>query len=599
MGTVFAARHVGLDKPVVIKALHSTLASREESVLRFVREGRAASKIRHPHVVDVTDVGTHEGLPYLVMEHLEGEDLEVRLRSVGLMPPPEIARIMLPVLDAVACAHEQGVVHRDLKPSNIFLAKGTHGREIPKVLDFGIAKILDTPEVNQKTITRTAFFLGTPYYSSPEQAQSGKAADAKSDQYSLGAILYELATGKRAVEGKTPFEVLTAIVAGRTIPIRTVRPDLSPALVAIVERAMAHLPQDRYGSVRVLGAALLTLADPGTAAQWQPAFLIGAYDPTVEEGSRPRQPAVTGPMLDGPPNARANAFAETMASASMSEVAMPRAPSPMGASNVAPTQSGGIGALPVVSAVPAPPPSAPRRFPIALGALFAVLLVGASAFAVYFVLSRPPATVADLDVHPAIAAPVEPDAAEHFEIDAQPPTATFELDGVALDGSGHAAVDVPNDGHAHRLRVSAPGHGPQELAIGAGSVPPASVVLVADASPTVAPTPEVEAPDVVAPETPPETPLPVALEGTSDSPSSDSPRSDSPRSDSPRSDSPRSDSPRSDSPHRGRRNPIPTPPQPRAFGGSPTSRPVTYPSSGTPLGGRPSGRGTNGAMIIE
>ncbi|MGE0784623.1 MAG: protein kinase [Sandaracinaceae bacterium] len=302
MGSVFAARHVGLDKPVAVKTLHESLAAREESVRRFVREGRAASKIRHPHVVDVTDVGTHEGLPYLVMEYLEGEDLHTRLDACGRLTPREIARIMLPVIDALAYAHDAGVIHRDLKPSNIFLARGPYG-EVPKILDFGIARILDMDKLDAQTITVAASYLGTPYYSSPEQAKSGGRADAMSDQYSIGAIIYELAAGAHGLVGETPFEILSAIVANQRVPITTLAA-VDTTIAAITERAMAYESHARYPSVRELGQALLRVADPEVARRWSMAFTPRDLMATV--GSAENVPPVPSPPE--PAAARAPAF---------------------------------------------------------------------------------------------------------------------------------------------------------------------------------------------------------------------------------------------------------------------------------------------------
>lgn len=390
MGHVFAARHVGLDKPVVLKALHPTLSSRQDAVTRFVREGRAASKIRHPHVVDVTDVGTHEGVPFLVMECLEGEDLHHRLHATGPMSPSEIARIMLPVCDAVAHAHDAGVIHRDLKPSNIFLAAAPNGREVPKVLDFGIARIVDT-QLDRVTVTHAASFLGTPFYVAPEQAQSGRDADARSDQFSLGVILYQLATGRTPVEGGTPFEVICAIIQGISTPIQTHLPNVDPRLAAIVERAMAFAPDQRYPDVRALGRDLLQLADPAVRAQ--SAGVFGA-DPI----------ATPAPAA---PDTSPDAFAPTMVPASVQPALTP-APPPAPAVTPAFTR-------------PAPVKRA-RALPWLALSLGLVLLLVGGGVAAWWVVSRAPGS----PVQAEAPSPAPRDAV-HTEPAAEPPAAESEL----------------------------------------------------------------------------------------------------------------------------------------------------------------------------
>jgi len=167
MGAVYEAVHLDLEKRVALKVLLPSMASTAELVARFEREGRAAAKIRHPNVVDVSDVGVEAGAPFLVMEFLEGESLAGMLHREGALPVGRVAEVMLPVMGAVAAAHALGVVHRDLKPDNIFLARLGDGTVVPKVLDFGISK---TAPNGGPALTGTGVMMGTPCYMSPEQA---------------------------------------------------------------------------------------------------------------------------------------------------------------------------------------------------------------------------------------------------------------------------------------------------------------------------------------------------------------------------------------------------------------------------------------------
>ena len=270
MGAVYEALHRDLKKRVAIKTLLPALASNSDAKQRFLREGEAASRIRHPHVVDVTDVGAEGGVIYLVMEYLEGEDLARLIARQGFLPPTQATDIMLPVCAAIFTAHEQSVIHRDLKPENVFLARTHYGAVHPKVLDFGISKVLG--DSRARALTGTAATMGTMNYLPPEQLRAAREADARSDQYGLGTILYECVTGQRAFEEESFYIVLKKIAEGEYPRPSSRRPGIPPHLEAVIMRAMSLEPLERFESVRQLGAALLEHASESSRILWSPFF---------------------------------------------------------------------------------------------------------------------------------------------------------------------------------------------------------------------------------------------------------------------------------------------------------------------------------------
>jgi serine/threonine-protein kinase len=205
---------------------------------------------------------------------------------------------MLPVLAAIAVAHEEGVIHRDLKPSNVFLANGRDGEVVPKVVDFGISKIVS--DDLSASLTGSGSLLGTPYYMSPEQAKGEKAIDARTDLYSLGVILYEMVTGKRPFKADSTYNLLTEIVQGRVEAPRALRPELSEAIERVILKAMARARDDRYPSVRDFGRALLPFAGARARVQWSPTFgdrgELEEESPEQQPEAALREPGV-GPAL--------------------------------------------------------------------------------------------------------------------------------------------------------------------------------------------------------------------------------------------------------------------------------------------------------------
>src|ERR1035441_6026545 len=234
MGEVYRATDTRLDRTVAIKVLASHLSSSPELKQRMEREARTISSLNHPHICHLYDIGSQDGTDYLGMEFLEGETLAERLRK-GAMPLNEVFKVGIAVAEALAIAHRSGIVHRDLKPGNIMLTKTG-----AKLMDFGLAKSVAIAASPASGLTATSFtpatsqpltgqgtVLGTFQYMSPEQVE-GKEADTRSDIFSLGCVLYEMATGKRAFEGKSMASIMAAVLERNTVSITGVEAGLPP-----------------------------------------------------------------------------------------------------------------------------------------------------------------------------------------------------------------------------------------------------------------------------------------------------------------------------------------------------------------------------------
>lgn len=274
MARVYRAEHSALRKPVALKIMERGLLQRPDGSRRFVLEARAAAQVKHPHVVDVTDVGVHEEVPYIVMELLEGEDLATHLDHRGLLSEAELAQLLLPAVAGLAAAHDAGVVHGDLKPSNIFLARGFEGDIHPKLLDFGISKLVWDTEGEGGSAP--VVLKASPLYMAPEAVRGVQQLTPKSDQYSFGVVLYECVTGRPPLDGDGDLPLLEAVASGRFAPPRRHRPNLSPALERTILRAMSLDPARRFTDMRELGQALFQAAEGRTRLLWGPSFAAGA-----------------------------------------------------------------------------------------------------------------------------------------------------------------------------------------------------------------------------------------------------------------------------------------------------------------------------------
>lgn len=255
MGSVWRALHVRLDAPVAIKLLNAAIADEAVMVERFMREARAAAAVRSSHVVKIFDYGVDGGAPYIAMELLVGETLEARLAARGALTLPELDRVFGEIARAVGVAHELGVVHRDLKPANIFLAReGDH--EVTKVLDFGIAKLIDRRlEAPAARATDTGILLGTPHYMSPEQARGHREVDHRADLWALAVLAFECSTGRHPFESETLGDLVVRICTGA--------PPLPSAVAALPTRfdrwflrGVSKEPGDRFGSAAEMASEL-------------------------------------------------------------------------------------------------------------------------------------------------------------------------------------------------------------------------------------------------------------------------------------------------------------------------------------------------------
>jgi eukaryotic-like serine/threonine-protein kinase len=273
MGVVVEAKHIALDERVALKFLLPEYAKHPEAATRFLREARAAVKIKSEHVARVSDVGTLEtGAPYMVMEFLEGHDLSKLLELQGVLSVLDAVDYVIQGAEAITEAHSYGIVHRDLKPANLFLSKRPDGTPIVKVLDFGISKDKSSGIDN---LTKTTAAMGSALYMSPEQMQQTKSVDHRTDVYALGISLYELLAGKQPFFADTLPQLCAEILTGVPTPLRSLRTDVSEQLAAVIERAYARDRGYRFQSVAEFVVALAPFAPPRSLSTIERAARMG------------------------------------------------------------------------------------------------------------------------------------------------------------------------------------------------------------------------------------------------------------------------------------------------------------------------------------
>src|SRR5215472_10665637 len=271
MGVVYKAEDTRLHRFVALKFLPDEVARDPQALSRFEREARIISNLNHPHICTLYDIGHQDGIDYLILEFLEGEALAGRLER-GPVPTEQVLRYGMETADALDKAHRQSVTHRDLKPGNIMLTKSG-----AKLLDFGLAKARPQPAMLPQPgasptaptaslgLTAEGTLLGTFHYMAPEQFQ-GKEADARSDIFALGAVLYEMATGRKAFEGKTPASVMAAILEREPEPITVIQPLAPPALDRLVRTCLAKDPEERWQTAHDVKLQLRGIAEAGSQA---------------------------------------------------------------------------------------------------------------------------------------------------------------------------------------------------------------------------------------------------------------------------------------------------------------------------------------------
>jgi serine/threonine protein kinase len=296
VGEVYEALHDVIGLRVAVKLIRFEYAGNSELSARFLQEARAAASVGHPGIVQIHDVGTsNDGRTYLVMEYLDGEDMEKLLARQRQLQVGEAAAILIEVLDALAAAHAKGIVHRDMKPENVFLVPGRKGERLVKLLDFGIARLADEAESTIR-LTRPGAVMGTPYYMSPEQARGEQNVDSGVDIYAVGVMLYEALTGRLPYTGSNYNEVLSKVLTDPFPRVRALRADVPEEIEQVIQKATARNRSERYADAGEFADALTPFRPQRV--------MITLVDQTDAEKADARSPSVETPL---PTTARSTA----------------------------------------------------------------------------------------------------------------------------------------------------------------------------------------------------------------------------------------------------------------------------------------------------